>query len=74
MSKLETLQRKREEELNASDRDLLLDDSLQNEKDKKVSLTRESFLKMEIIGQFNLGFILAICDMGHLWVSRSQSL
>ena len=73
-SQVETMQLKRDEARGTSEQELLLDDSLPNHNEKKISLTREAFLKMQIIGQFNLGFILAVCDMGHLWVSRFQSL
>ena len=35
---------------------------------KVVSLTKKDFKEMEIIGQFNLGFILARCKNNHLWI------
>jgi DNA mismatch repair ATPase MutL len=35
---------------------------------KKVSLGKSDFLTMEIIGQFNLGFILARCSRNNLWI------
>jgi len=31
-------------------------------------LQKEDFLSMEVIGQFNLGFILARCKNNHLWI------
>jgi DNA mismatch repair protein PMS2 len=36
--------------------------------DKIVSLTKKDFEGMEVIGQFNLGFILAKCRNNNLWV------
>jgi len=33
-----------------------------------VNLSKEDFLHMSIIGQFNLGFILARCRNQHLWI------
>jgi len=33
-----------------------------------VSLSKEEFIEMTIIGQFNLGFILAMCKNNHLWI------
>ena len=35
---------------------------------KHVRLQKEDFLSMEIIGQFNLGFIIARCRNNHLWM------
>eukprot|EP00550_Attheya_septentrionalis_P011813 CAMPEP_0198304578 /NCGR_PEP_ID=MMETSP1449-20131203/57472_1 /TAXON_ID=420275 /ORGANISM="Attheya septentrionalis, Strain CCMP2084" /LENGTH=1167 /DNA_ID=CAMNT_0044007103 /DNA_START=237 /DNA_END=3740 /DNA_ORIENTATION=+ len=35
---------------------------------KFVSLTKDDFPNMEVIGQFNLGFILARCKNYHLWI------
>lgn len=49
-----------------------LGDNLPDDNGQKVSLTKEDFLTMQVIGQFNLGFILATCEKGHLWVSRSE--
>lgn len=38
-------------------------------KGAKLSLSKEQFRSgMEIIGQFNLGFILAKCENNHLWI------
>lgn len=36
--------------------------------DDRVSLFKEEFLHLEIIGQFNLGFILARCRNQNLWI------
>jgi len=33
-----------------------------------VSLSKADFLGMKIVGQFNLGFILATCEKKHLWI------
>jgi len=33
---------------------------------KSINITKDCFTGMHIIGQFNLGFILAICSRGHL--------
>lgn len=33
-----------------------------------VSLSKEDFRHMKVIGQFNLGFILATCRNNHLWI------
>ncbi len=33
-----------------------------------VKLSKDDFLTMTVIGQFNHGFILALCDKGHLWI------
>lgn len=45
-----------------------LGDNLPDDNGQKVSLTKEDFLTMQVIGQFNLGFILATCEKGHLWI------
>ena len=42
--------------------------STTNAKKETVNLTKEDFLHMSIIGQFNLGFILARCRNNHLWI------
>mmetsp|Transcript_36023 Transcript_36023/g.43396 ORF Transcript_36023/g.43396 Transcript_36023/m.43396 type:complete len:1051 (-) Transcript_36023:88-3240(-) len=34
----------------------------------RVRLKKDDFLSMEIIGQFNMGFILARCKNQHLWI------
>ena len=34
----------------------------------KISLSKEDFTHMIIVGQFNCGFILAICRNFHLWI------
>lgn len=39
-----------------------------NASDKLVNLNKEDFIQMSIIGQFNLGFILARCKNQHLWI------
>ena len=36
--------------------------------DDQINLNKEDFDKMEVIGQFNLGFILAKCEKNHLWI------
>ena len=41
-----------------------------NVQGKSINITKDCFTGMHIIGQFNLGFILAICSRGHL-VSNS---
>ena len=33
-----------------------------------IKLAKDDFLRMSIIGQFNLGFILARCPKRHLWI------
>ena len=33
-----------------------------------IKLSKDDFLRMSIIGQFNLGFILARCPRNHLWI------
>jgi len=35
---------------------------------KTVSLLKEDFLTMKVIGQFNCGFIIAMCPLGQLWI------
>lgn len=40
----------------------------ENEEDDKITLCKQDFLKMSVIGQFNLGFILARCPNNHLWI------
>ncbi len=35
---------------------------------EKISLSKDEFLTMNILGQFNLGFILALGDDGQLWI------
>jgi DNA mismatch repair protein PMS2 len=39
-----------------------------DDKNKIVSLTKKDFEGMQVIGQFNLGFILAKCRKHNLWV------
>lgn len=34
----------------------------------KLSLSKDDFMTMNVIGQFNLGFILALGDDGQLWI------
>jgi DNA mismatch repair protein PMS2 len=36
--------------------------------DNVVSLSKQDFRRMTVIGQFNLGFILAKCRNNHLWI------
>jgi len=46
-------------------------DGLSSASDKErnsVHLTKDDFLNMEIVGQFNLGFILARCRNRNLWI------
>lgn len=45
-----------------------LNDNLSTEKGNVVKLSKEDFLAMTIVGQFNQGFILALCQMGQLWI------
>lgn len=40
----------------------------QTTKNSVVSLTKSDFGSMHVIGQFNLGFILARCKNNHLWI------
>ncbi len=42
--------------------------SLQSNKASTVSLSKEDFVQMRVIGQFNLGFLLALGMDGHLWI------
>jgi DNA mismatch repair protein PMS2 len=35
---------------------------------KKLSLSKDDFISMKVIGQFNLGFIIALGDDGQLWI------
>lgn len=35
---------------------------------KTIRLAKDDFVTMTILGQFNLGFILALCNSGHLWI------
>jgi DNA mismatch repair protein PMS2 len=55
-----------------STRSLTHDDSHQdkglNSSGKTISLAKDDFVTMTILGQFNLGFILALCNSGHLWI------
>jgi len=41
---------------------------LLSEEDGKVTLCKQDFLHMDIVGQFNQGFILARCPNNHLWI------
>ncbi len=50
---------------------LTTDSSISTETDKEektVSLLKEDFLTMNVIGQFNMGFILAQCKKKNLWI------
>ena len=38
------------------------------EEEKTVSLLKDDFLTMSVIGQFNMGFILAQCKNNNLWI------
>lgn len=42
--------------------------SIQKRESHKISLSKEDFNRMTIVGQFNCGFILAICKNFHLWI------
>jgi len=44
------------------------DDSNNTDEETTVNLCKEDFLHMSIIGQFNLGFILARCRNNNLWI------
>ena len=44
------------------------DDHLSNDKGKVVKLSKGDFMTMKVVGQFNLGFILALSDKGDLWI------
>jgi len=55
---------KRTEEISASEKNIIA----KNNEEKTVSLSKDDFLKMNVIGQFNLGFILARCENNHLWI------
>ncbi|KAL3779588.1 hypothetical protein ACHAW5_005421 [Stephanodiscus triporus] len=48
--------------------DLTVDDTAASKKESTVNLCKEDFLHMSIIGQFNLGFILARCRNQNLWI------
>jgi DNA mismatch repair ATPase MutL len=52
------------------------DDTEQDENNKGnvVKLSKEEFLTMTIVGQFNRGFILALCEKGQLWVCHHMNL
>lgn len=43
-------------------------DNLSTEKDNIVKLSKDDFLEMRVVGQFNHGFILALCENGQLWI------
>lgn len=43
-------------------------DIMKSNTDKTISLAKDDFLSMTILGQFNLGFVLALCNSGHLWI------
>jgi DNA mismatch repair protein PMS2 len=45
-----------------------LDEPVACDRTSKVSLSKKDFEQMEVIGQFNLGFILAKCHCNNLWV------
>jgi len=36
--------------------------------DETISLSKSDFRNMVVVGQYNLGFILALCPMKHLWI------
>jgi DNA mismatch repair ATPase MutL len=42
--------------------------SIPKRESHKISLSKEDFNHMTIVGQFNCGFILAICKNFHLWI------
>lgn len=44
------------------------DDHLSSDKGKVVKLSKGDFMTMTVVGQFNLGFILALSDKGELWI------
>ncbi len=44
------------------------DDSKDDNLGRVVKLSKEDFLTMKVIGQFNLGFILALSEKGELWI------
>lgn len=44
------------------------DINLPKRNEKTVNLSKDDFLKMRVVGQFNLGFILARCEKDNLWI------
>ena len=52
----------------AVDEENTTDNASQIGESKVVSLSKEDFRHMTVIGQFNLGFILAKCRNNHLWI------
>jgi DNA mismatch repair protein PMS2 len=58
-----TTQRRQEQEQSEQD-----GEELDNSKDKALYLSKDDFSTMHILGQFNLGFILAMDQIGHLWI------
>jgi len=43
-------------------------ESTTSQASKSIRLNKDDFLDMQVIGQFNLGFILARCQNHHLWM------
>ncbi len=67
--------RKKLKQVKVSRQDINNDDSegteqenLTSQKGDVVRLSKEDFLTMTIVGQFNHGFILALCQKGQLWI------
>ena len=63
-----TVKRKMESGRDGDDAKLTVDDATAHKEESTVSLCKEDFLHMSIIGQFNLGFILARCRNQNLWI------
>jgi len=57
---LQTLMKRKRENIDTN--------NASEEEDSTVNLRREDFVHMSIIGQFNLGFVLARCRSQNLWI------
>lgn len=53
---------------NDNDNDGIGHENLSSQKGDVVRLSKEDFLTMTIVGQFNHGFILTLCEKGQLWI------
>jgi len=66
--KRHTLPKSSSENVNGSEHQEISFETDLSANNKTVSLAKEEFVEMRIIGQFNLGFILAMCKNNHLWI------
>ena len=65
---LSSLKRDRDDSRYQDATGTIASDAVSSGKENTVNLCKEDFLHMSIIGQFNLGFILARCRNHNLWI------